>query len=91
MDETGVMVTTADDTVFRGESRRFLRQMPPSSAEDGANLKPHQRETFTVEHNGGYLATDAVDDSKSSIKLTATAVVVGKIRDRDRDHRNCQP
>ena len=43
---------------------------------DRTNVK-----AFALSHNGGDAATDdGIDDSKSSIKLTATAVVVGKIQ-----------
>ena len=59
--------------------------------DDGFSHLPHQHrltptnadrtnvKAFAVSHNG--YATDGteVDDSKSSIKLTATAVVAGKI------------
>ena len=45
------------------------------------NLDRTNVETFVVKHNGhGEMDTDEVADSKSSIKLTATAVVIGKIQ-----------
>ena len=58
-----------------------------SNVTAAANFDRTNVQTFTVKHNGHDVTADGVadpagagvDDSKSSIKLTATAVVVGRI------------
>ena len=65
-------VSEADDTDIEvGEDDGFA-----AADFDRTNVK-----AFALSHNGGDdAAGDGIDDSKSSIKLTATAVVVGKIQ-----------